>query len=237
MPDLSPRLPGWFGKIPALGDFASRRLPPGFISFWDRWLQLGLEGSRASLQGGWLDSYLNGPLWNFALMPGICGDSAWAGTIMPSVDKVGRHFPLTIAVELDPQPEILAAILSAQTWFAAIERVSLDCLDVGFDAARLEQRLASTPFPNWEQNPGQADTARLERWWNEPSVPGFALAVPDRTGIRTVFQDAGLVRQSRTGRSKSLWWSEAATGGEVRLLAFSGMPGGSDFVSLLAGAG
>ena len=31
--------PGWFGKLPGMGDFAHRRLPEPFRSAWDRWLQ------------------------------------------------------------------------------------------------------------------------------------------------------------------------------------------------------
>lgn len=236
MPGSTPRLPGWFGKIPALGDFASRRLSPGFISSWDAWLQHGLEASRTSLKEGWLDVYLNGPLWSFFLMPGVCGDPAWAGTMMPSVDKVGRHFPLTIAVELEAQPDVLAAVLSAQSWFAAIERVSLDCLDLGCDTAQLEQRLATTPFPGWHDDLGLEGGRRMERWWNDGSAPGFSLVLPGRDGIRTVFQEAGLIRQCQAGGAKSLWWSETPTGGAVQLLGFSGLPAAHDFVTLLGGA-
>ena len=29
---------GWYGKLPASGDFATRRLPPSFIEPWDAWL-------------------------------------------------------------------------------------------------------------------------------------------------------------------------------------------------------
>ena len=40
---------GWFGKMPALGDFASRRLPPAWIEAWDGWLQRELVRSRTAL--------------------------------------------------------------------------------------------------------------------------------------------------------------------------------------------
>ena len=91
---------GWYGKIPALGDFASRRLSTEFISTWDSWLQHSMAASRATLGERWLDIYLTSPIWRFALMPETVDASAWAGLLMPSVDKVGRHFPLTFALEL-----------------------------------------------------------------------------------------------------------------------------------------
>ncbi|RUW25688.1 type VI secretion system-associated protein TagF, partial [Mesorhizobium sp. M4B.F.Ca.ET.013.02.1.1] len=31
-------LPGFYGKIPATGDFVSRRLTGDFVRVWDRWL-------------------------------------------------------------------------------------------------------------------------------------------------------------------------------------------------------
>ena len=47
--------PGWYGKIPATGDFITRRLPVAFIEAWDRWLQEVMGGSRdrlGALAGG-----------------------------------------------------------------------------------------------------------------------------------------------------------------------------------------
>ena len=39
---------GWYGKLPGLGDFAMRRLPPEFVSHWDAWLQSGLHAMNDS---------------------------------------------------------------------------------------------------------------------------------------------------------------------------------------------
>ncbi|SFG09826.1 type VI secretion system protein ImpM [Duganella sp. CF458] len=234
MRDAAPRLPGWYGKMPALGDFASRRLPPAFIGVWDAWLQRGMAASRASLQERWLETYLNGPLWSFAVLPGVCGASAWAGTLMPSVDKVGRHFPLTIAVELEPQPEVVSAILSAQRWYSDLEQIALDCLNAGFDPDRLEERLAANTFPRAQAAQEQEAARRLEHWWNSATVGAMALELPASETLRELFQVAGLNGYGRKGCGKSLWWTEAAAGGPIHLLAYTGLPGGDDFATLLA---
>lgn len=234
MRDGAARRPGWFGKIPALGDFASRRLPPAFISAWDAWLQRGMAASRSNLQERWLETYLNGPLWSFALFPGVCGDSAWAGTLMPSVDKVGRHFPLTIAVELEPQPQVVSTILSAQHWFAEMEQVALDCLNAGFDPDKLDERLAANAFPLAPPAAEQDVAHRLDRWWNGESRGGLNQELPAREAIRALFQDAGMIGYGRVALGKSLWWSEAPAGGATRLLAYTGLPGELDFATLLA---
>ena len=52
---------GWYGKIPSLGDFASRRLPTEFIKPWDAWLQGSMAASRQILADRWLDLYLDQP--------------------------------------------------------------------------------------------------------------------------------------------------------------------------------
>ena len=51
---------GWYGKIPSLGDFVSRRLPASFIDIWDTWLQKAMATSREQLGEHWLDLYLLG---------------------------------------------------------------------------------------------------------------------------------------------------------------------------------
>ena len=100
---------GAFGKMPALGDFFRLNLPRDFVDAWDGWLQEELAGSRASLGEHWLDCYLVGPLWRFALGPGLCETRAYAGVMMPSVDRVGRYFPLTVATPLPPSGPMPAA--------------------------------------------------------------------------------------------------------------------------------
>jgi len=92
-----PAQAGWFGKIPALGDFAGRRLPAGFIGAWDRWLSEGLRAAQQALGVRWLESYSSSPLWRFALTPGLIDNQHWYGVLMPNVDRVGRQYPLTIA--------------------------------------------------------------------------------------------------------------------------------------------
>ena len=95
---------GFFGKLPALGDFVERALPAEFVTPWDAWLQRAIAASRASLGEQWLDIYLTSPLWRFVLGAGPCGARAWAGVMMPSVDRVGRYFPLTVAAPLPAGP-------------------------------------------------------------------------------------------------------------------------------------
>ena len=83
--------PGWFGKIPNLGDFVSRRLPWEFTSAWDDWLQQGMQASREALGARWLALYLSAPIWRFQVAPGVCG---WTTSITPIIrnSSLGRRY-------------------------------------------------------------------------------------------------------------------------------------------------
>lgn len=231
---LGPAIAGWYGKLPALGDFASRRLPAAFITPWDDWLQRVLAASRASLQERWLDTYLNGPLWNFALLQGACGERAWAGAIMPSMDKVGRHFPLTIALELAPVPSLLGTLLGAQDWYTAIARAALDCRDLVDAPERLEQRLAQHPFPTAAAPP--AAMAALGAWWNSREEAPIALALGASETLQGIFSGAALDQLARCPSARSIWWTTPTPGVHTLLLAFPGLPSELDFPILLEGA-
>ena len=50
------RQAGWFGKLPSLGDFAQRRLPPEFVQVWDDWLGAELARVRMRHDSGWLQA-------------------------------------------------------------------------------------------------------------------------------------------------------------------------------------
>ena len=134
-------VPGWYGKLPHLGDFASRRLPDSFVRRWDRWLQRGLAGARSQLGEGWLDAYLVAPILRFWVGPGVLGECGWTGLMMPSVDRVGRHFPLTIAQLGVP----LAAALADRDWFRALDAAVRQVLDVEFSVDDFERALGAVP--------------------------------------------------------------------------------------------
>ena len=137
-------LPGFYGKTPALGDFISRQLTRDFIEPWDAWLQSCLAFSKEELGEYWLDTYLTSPLWRFVLSPGVVGGSAWVGAMMPSVDRVGRNFPLTIAAPLAAGVDLWQVVGAGKDWFERAEAELLSALDEQqFDVSVFEQRVAA----------------------------------------------------------------------------------------------
>jgi len=140
---------GWHGKLPTLGDFATRRLAPEFIEAWDHWLSDGLAAMR--LQPDWLEAYLASPSWLFLLMPGALpgkvGEQAWVGVLMPSVDRVGRYYPLTLAHPLAAVPAASDELDALWRWLAQLDDAAVNALHDDWDLDALETQLARIGVP------------------------------------------------------------------------------------------
>ncbi len=130
---------GFYGKLPVLGDFVSRQLPNDFILSWDKWLQSSLAVSKEKLASDWMQAYLTSPIWRFALSPGLCGNDAWLGIVMPSVDRVGRYFPLTIACKVPCHYSLIDFFVKANPWFYAAEAVAISALEDDLSIIDFEQ--------------------------------------------------------------------------------------------------
>ncbi|PWC34040.1 type VI secretion system-associated protein TagF [Azospirillum sp. TSO35-2] len=146
---------GCFGKLPARGDFLLRGLPRAFADPWHDWLLDGMQASRAALGEGWLGRYLNAPVWRFTLGAGVCGPLAAAGVLMPSVDKAGRHFPLTLVTLFTP-----GGADTDQGWFDAAEGLALSALSHTLDVEAFVAAIAALPAP-----PAGASAPAGARWW------------------------------------------------------------------------
>jgi type VI secretion system protein ImpM len=227
---------GWYGKIPNLGDFASRRLPQRFIAQWDDWLQTALAGSRALIGESWLDVYLTSPVWRFLLLPSVCGESAWAGVLMPSVDRVGRYFPLTIAAEIATLPSSESDLGALSNWLERAETAALGALDPDRNADDLDQTLIETCPPTFS---GGGDLEKVQSQLADrlgsldggPSV----LSLDSVESFAPLVAGAGIRSLLGTTSGKSLWWSRNREGATPMLFCCSGLPGSDYFAMLLQG--
>jgi type VI secretion system protein ImpM len=148
---------GAFGKIPALGDFFRMNVGPAFVTAWDRWLQETLMAAQGALGGHWEDRYMSAPIWRFSLAPGLAGPEAAIGVLMPSVDRVGRKFPLTLVCEL-ANPAPLRTLALQDAVFAALEHLAIDALDDDMTQDRLAGTLkAIVPAPDQYRSTMRSD--------------------------------------------------------------------------------
>lgn len=139
---------GWYGKIPANGDFVTRRLPPSFIEPWDAWLNAMLLGSRERLGTGWREAFLSAPAWRFVLAPGVVCQQGWAGVMVPSVDSVGRYFPLTVASALPSKSlDPVTTVVRAHNWYAEVEPVAYAALSPEAEMETFDAQLRNRRFP------------------------------------------------------------------------------------------
>ena len=220
---------GFYGKLPCVGDFVSRRLPTEFIRPWDLWLQESLAGSQARLGESWLANYLTSPLWRFVLTPGIAGQTPWCGVLMPSVDRVGRYFPLTLACPLAAGVNPLR-LLSETGWFQQLEEVVLSGLDEanslpGFDA--LVQALGEpTTKPIPSRLPGGGGKTRTNAW----RVPADSPTVLD--GHCSMLLSLAL---EQVFCAFSLWWTNGSERVPPSGLICQGLPPTDGFSAMLAG--
>ena len=144
-------VPGWYGKLPALGDFASRRLAPEWIAHWDGWLAAGLHQLREAAPDTWLNDYLASPAWRFALLPGSvpedAGDGLRVGVLVPSVDRVGRYFPLVVVSAPLARPADGAQVAALWHWAGQLEDIAVQALQDDWSADALDAALAHNPVP------------------------------------------------------------------------------------------
>ncbi|HQT63793.1 MAG TPA: type VI secretion system-associated protein TagF [Acidocella sp.] len=118
---FQPAAIGFFGKLPARGDFVRANVPEDFVAPWDEWCRRMLTASRTVLGEAWLEAWMEAPVWHFLLPPGACGPQAVLGVWLPSMDKVGRHFPF-LACALAASVEDL---LGGAGWLLAAEAAGL----------------------------------------------------------------------------------------------------------------
>lgn len=192
--------PGFHGKAPARGDFLSRRVPPGFAAAWDEWLQRLVQVSRERLGHDWLDAWLEAPVWHFGLGAGVAGPGRAFGVLIPSVDRVGRHFPFTILALAQRQGLPLAR------WAMQVEALALSALEDGFDPARLDAELATLGPPG-----------------DPPSSPAAAPGITPLAdcGDWPVAADAAV---EALAPGETLWWCRGAVRVPAALLRCQGFP-------------
>jgi type VI secretion system protein ImpM len=229
-------VPGWYGKMPCLGDFASRRLSADFIEPWDAWLQRSLAASRERLGESWLELFLKSPMWRFALTPGVCGVNAWAGLLIPSVDKVGRYFPLTFALELFGAQGDLRSLFAAQSWFSELERVGLAALDAQFSPEQLEAALQENAFPADTRAPDPGCVEAMLAWARDGAAAPYSLQLADPASLAAMADASARTLFTESVAGHSFWWSVAADGAATELHCASSLPPENYFEVLLGGA-
>lgn len=220
--------PGFFGKLPSHGDFLTRRLPRSFIDPWDRWLQSAVADSREQLGDEWLNIYLTSPLWRFTLSPGLVGPSAWVGVLMPSVDRVGRYFPFTLAIPIERPGNLLELLIHNESWFNQCEELLLDALDNKIDLDAFDTALQALPPPH---QPKAATSLNP----HQGSRPAWQFELPSMEYLNKEMSGLTYRLLSSLMPGHSLWSSHGSERVKPSLLINEGLPPIKAYSGLLDG--
>jgi type VI secretion system protein ImpM len=207
--------PGFFGKLLSHGDFISRRVPPELLGPWEAWLDAGLEQSRQFFGDKWLETYLSSPIWCFCASAGCCGDRPFSGLLMPSLDRLGRYYPLSILAPLGARDLPFEIAAGAAGWFDRIEALALSCLGDGFDFLAFDAALASAVLPIAE---GASMTL-------EVSITEAGPAPVVGSLLGRLFASCAV--------AYSLWWTSGSGTIAPCCRAYPGLPPAEDFAKLL----
>lgn len=222
---------GFFGKLPSHGDFVSRRLPQGFLQSWDEWLQNVIACSREQLGDAWLEVYLTSPIWRFALSPNLVGEQSWTGILMPSVDRVGRYFPLTIAASVGPDLPLLQLIETADPWFERLDEIALATLqeEESLDLDELAEQLVELGAP-------VSDTI-LQPIKRQPRQPKLAMrsSVVSIDNLVSVLPALTTRLLSATLNAYGIWWTRGSDRITPSVLITEGLPPVQGFAALMDG--
>jgi type VI secretion system protein ImpM len=219
---------GLFGKLPSKRDFVAVSVPRSFLDVWEVWLQGGLSASRVALGDAWQEVFLRAPIWRFWLGAGVCGGTA-AGAFMPSVDGVGRYYPLTVVAvaekpyaipppELDPQ----------EAWFGKAEDVLLSALapDASFEGVIESLQALPGPLDLVASGPPEG-MVRL------PDGTILSAAAPSSLPAR--LSAIRIEDHARAYATMSVWWTIGGEDFPPLALVGQRMPDPHLFTTLLTG--
>jgi len=224
---------GIYGKIPTHGDFLNQNLPRDFLDGWDHWLQQSMLASQEALGDAWLSHFLISPVWRFVLPSGCINNQSWAGIMLPSVDRVGRYFPLTLSAPISNNVGVFEYIANAEHWFQWLEDVAMMTLEQSLDVDALMQALMKdTTVMEFvsEQVLPLAPKRQLQH-----AVPLRALGASSGRSLVNVMPmlcDALLKPQES---NFSLWWTKGGEYVESALLLSDQLPRPSSFTAMLNG--
>jgi len=205
---------GAFGKLPALAEFISWRLPTEFTVPWHAWLVRGMADARNRIGPAFEDAFAMAPVWRFALPAGAAGSAAVRGILMPSTDAAGRLFPLCLALCTKA-----GASTPAASWFNCAEALARRVLEPDFRLDAWQDALAGFG----------ADPAD---WQPDRGIPWNGW-VAVRAGPDGGISNPAVVAAVAEAAGVSCFWSDGSPFVAPGAVLGPGLPEGLDFTRLL----
>lgn len=215
-----------YGKLISKRDFIAVDLPNGFLARWEPWLQGSMSAAMHEFGQGWPQIFFTAPIWRFWFGSAVLGTQV-LGVMMPSMDGVGRQFPLTL-LATPPQGRIFRSLLHDPQagWFEKAEDFLLATLDDGASYESTIQAMKAHDLPAAAMIPD------LPEGVSELAGVKIAVGHPDADYAMPL---SGLLAAQRAAQdeTRTLWWT---IGGEhYPPLAFeaAGLPPASLFAQMM----
>ncbi|MCG8426565.1 MAG: type VI secretion system-associated protein TagF [Chromatiales bacterium] len=205
---------GVYGKLPAHADFVTHHIDADTSNKLYEWLQSMLYLSREQMgESDWLSAYLIAPPWYFLLTDEVQQRPPLLGAMLPSVDKVGRYFPLILTATVE-QSAITGDWLfkEGSKILATLDRCGVMALQQRWRIDEL------TAYIGEELSMGEAqETAPVP----EPG-PFYEIDLLNMMEDELSSQNIG-----------SIWWNAS---GSNSLCSLKGMPTVNEYMFMLTGA-
>jgi type VI secretion system protein ImpM len=212
-----------FGKLPQKRDFIALGMPRQVLEPFETWLQAGVAASRSELGADWQEQYLVAPIWRFWIGRNVFGVTC-IGAVMPSVDGVGRFFPLALMYCTDEDHDIAPPCFDPrESWFEALEARLLSVLE-NTNTVMPERLAEGLEVPSAAQAPEpRALPYRRGAFWNcEGDVASLLKAI--------IAPDLWMVAAGR-----SYWWKPATEASCAVVYAREALPEPYFFTSMIRG--
>lgn len=142
---------------------------------------------------------------------------------MPSVDKVGRYFPLTIVSELSCLPTTERELRALCQWLDQIETLAVSTLDTTCSLQRFDDELLAIP-PPWEPPaPSRISLARHLLATLQDDAMAL-LELPSADALPETLADVGGLLSAAASRGVSLWWAPGRPGSGAPLVVHRVFP-------------
>ncbi len=191
-------------------------------------MQSSVAASRQSLGADWQQAFLTAPIWRFWLGADLCGTTV-TGAFMPSLDGVGRYFPLTLFAGADENANIPPPELNPQDeWFAGVEDFLLATLEqeITFETVSAALDDMVVPSDRLANPPPEEPTVRTK---GVLAMPGGEREFPD------VFTAMRKVDHADVYAAATFWWTIGGEGFAPLVIGGKGMPDPFLFADMLTG--
>ncbi|RYF32101.1 MAG: type VI secretion system-associated protein TagF [Comamonadaceae bacterium] len=196
----------WYGKLPSLGDFAGRRMSHALTGEWDAWLRAGMDELRRADDTNWPETFVNAPLWFFVAHVAASG-SPVIGALAPSMDRVGRYYPLTVMAtatrpgsSFGEDAAVKAFLAGARSAIVEARRRTLSVDELDLRVNRLPNPFE--PYPQAEREPSLIDDILSDL--SGASLVHLSNAAEH--GDNVLLPTLDWRRQTADPREQSLWW-------------------------------